>query len=119
MSIVVENTLHPIMKRYLSGAVPFLEFERQFIVESWDVEQTHEPHLIELAHAVICLLIDFREGQLSKDEFDAELWDWFARDLSGNVLSRVTLSGAAASDTIDPDPAAMESVGTRHVAALS
>ncbi|HQX62561.1 MAG TPA: hypothetical protein PK593_03765 [Thermomicrobiales bacterium] len=122
MVIRVDSPFRALIERYLLDEIPFLDFEERFVVATWDSEKLGDPDLTRLVDAVICLLVDFRDGRITDDEFHSSLWAAITTGIHGEMLSRITLSGSSATEPKDesqPSGTTTCNVGTPLVAALS
>lgn len=122
MVIRVDSPIRALIERYLRDEMSFLDFEERFVVDTWDIEKLGDPDLARWADAVVCLLIDVRDGRITDDELRAFLWAEIATGVHGEMLSRVTLSGSSATEAsveLEPSGTTTRNVGRPLAAAPS
>jgi len=113
MVILVETPLRTLVERYLSDGMTFLEFEEQFVPSAWDVVVREGTTLADMADAVLCLLVDYRDARITEDAFKAGLWQVIGIDDAGAALSTTTLPGSSSTSANVTFPTTVHSADTR------
>jgi hypothetical protein len=75
MSATIENQIRQELWKYAQGKLSLDEFRAWFVSVSWNIEHSHEPQAIQLAHQIDGILAEAS----SADWGDADIYEELSR----------------------------------------
>jgi hypothetical protein len=86
MSETVDSQIRKALWKYIEGKISLDDFHAWFVPISWNIEESHEPQAIQLAHEIDGILAEASSADWSESDIYEELSRLFlASPLAENV----------------------------------